>query len=466
MYTTKFQLTLSILFLMVAGLLFLPNANAETVHALLVIMDDDKTVGDGMKVNQEKVETLLAAVALDKSYYVDTTVYLSSRNQTRKNNVLNWISDIRPARDDVVFVYYGGHGGMVSNTDQRTFLQLTDGRFYRSELKGAVEGVSCRLKILITDACSNGPAPAGASVQSYKIQTVGRSHIRNLFDEHEGFLHATAATEGEFAWCHTTFGSFFTSSLMEVIASTSDTNRDGFVAWDEVLALAKADTQILFKQAYDAGSFKAADVQAIKDRGITSQTPKVYSFPQRKQSGSSRNRSPFEADLWELENPSARFDVDIRSDKSTYRLHEYVTFDITAREDCYIMVLNWDEEGTFTVLLPNEYQPDVVFLRAGQRYTFPSGKSDFDLELLGPAGIERFKVIAISAKAAMRPIENALNQLDGQRNAQSPFISQKIGPRGKEMRKRADTEQKIMDALKKLKGTDWSVMNGSIKVHN
>ena len=188
----------------------------------------------------------------------------------------------------------------------------------------------------------------------------------------KGFLHITAATEGEFAWCNENFGSLFTNSLVEVIAATSDTNKDRFVSWDEVFELAKSDTQTLFKQAYDAGGFNAVDVQSMKDRGITGQTPKDYSLPQQGSSGNSRNRNSLADNLWELENPRARFDVDIRTDRPRYLIDDTLTLEITAQEDCYITVLNWGETGKLTVLLPNEYEPEV-FLKKGQRYTFPVG---------------------------------------------------------------------------------------------
>ena len=96
--------------------------------------------------------------------------------------------------------------------------------------------VSCRLKLLITDACSSAPEPPQtAKTTVYAVQTVGKRHIKNLFGEHEGFLHLNGATEGEYGWCHPSIGgSTFIVALMDRISEDSDTNNDGFVSWSEV----------------------------------------------------------------------------------------------------------------------------------------------------------------------------------------------------------------------------------------
>ena len=209
-------------------------------------MDADLSIGSAMKRDKQHVEELLTWV--DRVYDVEKTVYLSSRYETRASAVLRWILNVRPSRDDVVFVYYGGHGGMVSHTYRETFLNLTDRKLYRYELADALEKVSCRLKMLITDACSNAPLPPVAS--SYATETVSKRHIKDLFGQHEGFLHLSAASEGQYAWCHKALGSFFTVVLMELISDLSDINGDKFVEWEEVFALTKTVTEELFDQAY------------------------------------------------------------------------------------------------------------------------------------------------------------------------------------------------------------------------
>ena len=380
MYATKFQPTLIILLVVLAGgMLFPAAADAQNVHALLVIMDADETIGKSMVLDKQLVEKFLTYVNVTNP--VKKTVYLSSKGRTQSNRVLNWIRDVRPRADDVVFVYYTGHGGMVSNTDRRTFLNLTDERLYRSDLVAAMKDVSCRLKLLITDACSSAPSAPGSKGKtiSYGAQVVGKKHIKNLLFEHEGFLHINGATESEYGWCNPDLGgSTFTVSLMEAIGQRADTNKDGFVAWAEVCTLAKKDTNVLFKQIYPRfSSRKKADLKA---RGITGQNPQVYSMPKRRAPRSSGSDADLFASLWELDNPRAGFDIDLKTAKPVYHVNDYLTLELSADQPCYVTVLNWDKEGTLAVLVPNQFK-SKNYVSSGRIHTFPSSADPFDILL-------------------------------------------------------------------------------------
>ena len=459
MYSKKFQLALTILLLSASALFITTVADAQNVnvHVLLVIMDADRSIGDSMELDQQLLEKTLKVVEL--AYPVHKTVYRSSRAQAQSDAVLRWIRNVRPGANDVVWVCYTGHGGMVSNTDRRTFLNLTDRRLYRSELEDAMRQVSCRLKLLITDACSSAPEPPQtAKTTVYAVQTVGKRHIKNLFGEHEGFLHLNGATEGEYGWCHPSIGgSTFIVALMDRISEDSDTNNDGFVSWSEVVAMSANETQKLFDRIYP--SFSDSTKADLRARGIKGQTVRKYSIPQR---GSSQHN--FEDSLWELENRSSRFDAEIRPDRTGYQIAEYLTLQLTTEEDCYITVLNWDNTGSLTVLLPNGYHEDN-YLRAGQRLTLPPPHGDYNFRLSGPAGKERIKIIAVSTQAANRGLQNALGK--GHRESGGAFVVKAIDVEGAHgIRERDDTESRLMDELEKLNPADWSVSSTSVRVRN
>ena len=279
MQFTKVRFTILTLLLLSICFFIAPSTDAQTVHALLIIMDADSKIGPALKIDQEEIENLLTWV--NRVYPVKQTVYLSSNNATRRKAVLDWIQNVRPARDDVMFVYYGGHGAMVSRVYKETYLQLTDGALFRSKLANTMQQAnSCRLKLLITDACSSAPSPV--MPMSYAVEIVSKSHIKALFGQHEGFLHVNAATEGEYAWCNNSRGSYFTLSLIDSISDKSDANGDGFVTWKEVFKLARKGTQEHYDQIYP--NFSDRRKFELQIQGITSQTPKAYSLPERMES--------------------------------------------------------------------------------------------------------------------------------------------------------------------------------------
>ena len=250
-------------------------ANAQTVHALLVIMDADPKIGNNVKVDEKRVKLLLDAVQ-NELFEVKTTTLLSSEKTATRDGVLQWIQNINVAKKDIVLIYYAGHGGM--NPKKQTFL-ATEGKWlFRSDLVNAIEQVkSHRLTLLITDCCSSlVPTKVEPTLQSSRSMTrLTESILRNLFLEHKGFLHVTGATEGQYGWSNTLTGGWFTRNLIEALNSNPDENRDRFLSWKEVFETARQNTEKTFSQTI----FTTAQQEDLRKKGITSQTPKAYSYP-------------------------------------------------------------------------------------------------------------------------------------------------------------------------------------------
>lgn len=250
-------------------------ADAQTVHALLVIMDDDPRIGTNVKVDRKNIVQLLGSIE-NELCEVNSTTLLSSKDQATREGVLQWVRNIHTEKNDILFIYYAGHGGM--NENNQTFL-VTEGKWlFRSELVNAIEQVkSPRLTLLITDCCSSlVTQKIDPNLQSSRSMTrLTEKTLRNLFLEHQGFLHVTAATEEQYGWSNVVTGGWFTKNLMDALNSNPDENRDSFLTWKEVFETARRNTEKTFSQA----TFTTTQLQDMKQKGITSQTPKAYSFP-------------------------------------------------------------------------------------------------------------------------------------------------------------------------------------------
>ena len=250
-------------------------ADAQTVHALLVIMDADPKIGNNVKVDRKRVKQLLDAVQ-NELVEVKITTLLSSENTATRDGVLQWVRNINVATDDIVFIYYAGHGGM--NPKGETFL-VTEGKWlFRSELVNAIEQAkSHRLTLLITDCCSSlVQTKVEPTLQSSRSMTrLPQRVLRNLFLEHKGFLHVTAATEGQYGWSNIVTGGWFTRNFIEALDNNPDENRDKFLSWEEVFETARQNTERTFSQA----TFTTSQREDMKQKGINNQTPKAYSFP-------------------------------------------------------------------------------------------------------------------------------------------------------------------------------------------
>lgn len=276
MRIVEWQLLLKLwAFLLMLTIVLIPAADAQTIHALLVIMDGDASIGPGVAGSRRQIENLLRDIERKDVCRVEKSVLKSTEDEATSDRVKRWIKDVRPdSNKDVVFVYFAGHGGMLNN---RTFIALQGGILYRDELVRAMEQAqTCRLKILITDSCSND-----VEVRPPSLNPTLESALKNLFVEHKGFLHLAAATEGEYAWVvvpgpdsTSGGGGYFTTSLVQTIYEYPDNNNDDFVSWQEIFNATKKKTMGLFDAAYPGFSDeRKAD---LRQRGITSQTPKYY----------------------------------------------------------------------------------------------------------------------------------------------------------------------------------------------
>ena len=81
----KIQVPIFPIILLSVATFFTPRAAAQTVHALLVIMDADSSIGSAMAVDRQHVEKLLESVG--RIYDVETPTLLSSRNEATSKNV-------------------------------------------------------------------------------------------------------------------------------------------------------------------------------------------------------------------------------------------------------------------------------------------------------------------------------------------------------------------------------------------
>lgn len=428
------------------------NASSQTVHALLIIMDADPSFGTAMKVNQEKMENLLTTVAHEADLRLEKRFLRSSRNEARKSYVIKWLKEIRPNSDDVIFLYFSGFGGATPQTEkeQDAFVYLQDGEFRQSDFAQKVQDVSnARLKVLITDRCRGflklTPIPDRDETSMFTKQL----KIKHLFIEHEGFLHLSSATAGEYGWIDEQTGSLFTDTLLHVINQPSsldiDQNGDSFIAWQEVFEVIQQTTADRFQHAYPMLSVSLKEL--LQKQGSVSQTPMSYALP----NPMAPPAPGIESKLWALTNPEHSFTVFLNADRPDYQLNDYLTLRVLVTEDAHIIVLNWDSTGKLTVLFPNFYQPDNL-VKADTIHAFPNPQSDFDFLLSGPPGIERFKVIALRRAADSKMITDFFPAED---SSFQPLPNSQ----------RSEIEEKIVTYLHQMKSTDWTVTSQTIQVH-
>ena len=186
-----------------------------------------------------------------------------------RENILKWTEAVNADRDDIVFVYFSGHGGANRGT-RELYLSLPGGdKFDRNVLADAVERIPCRLKILLTDACS-----FGVPITIPYLNSVKRAYL-NLFLEHKGFLNVAAAVEGEFAIGNGE-GGIFTRTFVDVMLFVDKLGDDGFVSWEEVFEATKRKTHSYFHAIYTSPITPQSIKDTLAEVGQQSQRPKYF----------------------------------------------------------------------------------------------------------------------------------------------------------------------------------------------
>ena len=284
-------------------------ADAQEVHALLIILGNERKIRESVDVNREKLVTMFREL----SHHCDVHLTIMhsenvskgtvsrqtftngegdnviEKNQDiiKSRQVVAWVENLTPAANDTIFVYYCGHGAIGSyDTHYLFFDDVNNDILTRDKLSRAVKGKPARLRILITDTCSNRLSQEISDElfarYNVGIRTKARSYIEDLFLAHEGILDITAASPDQFAIAHNELGGHFTSSLIsQGFTAVADKNGDSFLSWDEAFTAARKGTMELHGKT----PFGPEIAEQLEEKGQKTQEPFAHTLPKRKQGG-------------------------------------------------------------------------------------------------------------------------------------------------------------------------------------
>ena len=247
---------------------------ARSIQPIIVIADNypnpaNNKIAGSMKINLKYMKYFIKKLKASGAITVKTPVIIKGRSATGRN-MMDAIKKAKVGKNDVLFVYYGGHGGMSRG---KTFIYACDEKMLlRSDLEKAMKAKKSRLKILITDCCSSSidtmPSERAFSLRSGNT----KKNLKTLFNNYKGFYHITAATEGEYGWGSSVGGGYFTEALISKVLTQNPP-----ASWENVSVNTRALTVKTFKRSYRwiSDSYKTD----MKKKGIKGQHPKTYSLP-------------------------------------------------------------------------------------------------------------------------------------------------------------------------------------------
>ena len=248
-----------------------------TVKAVLVICDhyenpDNNKIAQSLRVDLATLNQMLDIIKDRKIVNVEKTVLQGTK--ATKVNIVNTLKALQNGNDDIILYYFTGHGFMEKG---KTFMLTSDEKnLGRDEVASIIESKKARLNMLISDCCSNAiddlTMARSINRSGQKIAAGDFDQIyKDLFLGYEGFMHLSAATEGEKAFSNNDLGGFFTYHFIKEGLVKKPVNN-----WTEIFTDSKNKTSQLFMKMDDQSKSNLAA------EGIKNQTAKAYSLPKAK----------------------------------------------------------------------------------------------------------------------------------------------------------------------------------------
>jgi hypothetical protein len=217
------------------------SQNSDGGRLKVLIIADERAQGVGKQVGKaaDKLEHTLQAIFRNvalPSLHGRLQVNRTGRElkTITYREIESAIDSLSVTASDTVFVVYHGHGAL-DPIYGRTLTPTQGPSIPRSVLKKKISATPARLKILITDCCSQaltsgveGASPDDPILKCYD----------DLFFRHTGFLDIASSSENERAWADAD-GGIYLQTFADILEGplhghSIDANNDGFTSWVEV----------------------------------------------------------------------------------------------------------------------------------------------------------------------------------------------------------------------------------------
>ncbi len=173
---------------------------------------------------------------------------ITANRAYNKHNLANAITNLRPAKNDIVFFCFNGHGFrwddqkdmypnicMIGPNDDvyGNYVATTD-------IYNAIKNKGARLSVVITDCCNSkygerGPRQKENTLFSRSNTRVSKKRMSELFLGTKGMILATAAKPGEYAWSFEGTGSAFTQSFISQLRKEVSATHTESPSWQRLL---------------------------------------------------------------------------------------------------------------------------------------------------------------------------------------------------------------------------------------
>lgn len=368
---------------LMACLLALPG-HAQTVHALVVADTKDPILYTACKRDVETMHRQFVQLAAAIHYRLHEQVLAGDEfTQKRLNDV---IRTLEPGPDDILFLYYTGHGYNASQRAGRFPVLFLEKKAKDSQqnpgllsIHETLKAKKARLCITMGDCCNQLiPNMRGMIRKAVKPKPLVLTNdslnavYRTLFLDVKGDALIASSRPPEQACAHPDSGSFYTRSFDEALELAGRYNQT--VTWETLLR--DAQTRLT---RHKATRSKQSIYEVNVDKANINQTTSLARTP---------------------------LTVTIRTNKGRvnvqYREGDQLIIEAKANRPCHVRLVYVLADGT-KALLETDYE-----IKPGQENGYVRIRPDLPLQCSSPFGTEYLLVYA--AEEAFCPVPQAPNQ--------------------------------------------------------
>jgi hypothetical protein len=155
-----------------------------------------------------------------------------------------WIKHQRISENDLVLLYYSGHGNKDPLGGPWPVLSLRDDSLHSDGLVDSIRSLPCRFSMVVLDCC-NGDGTGVRSAHDHYMPIIKDNKswhgFKPLFLHFKGFIAVSAATRYEPACCageeeDKIWGGFLTTGILKGL---KEFGQNSDATWDQVLNKAK-----------------------------------------------------------------------------------------------------------------------------------------------------------------------------------------------------------------------------------
>lgn len=195
---------------------------SQKLHMIVIVYPDDNV---GVSKDKENILTFANEVCSQTELTLNK---IEKDNSLTENQFESIISNLSINSNDVVWVYYTGHG---KNFD--TWPKTFGGGLALSSVHKILKETNARLTISIYDCC-NYSEP---EIEAPDFTTADISNIQKLFLSCSGHIIACSSESTQFSYGSSNAGGIFTNSFIDAFNTENDT-------WEKILNESKSTTSI------------------------------------------------------------------------------------------------------------------------------------------------------------------------------------------------------------------------------